>query len=240
APGAHGQPGYGQQQPPYGQARPGYGPQQGGYPYQGGYQQNPWRSQAGFAYPTGPATADGVRLGGWGARLVAWIIDGILLGVVQAVVLQVFFSDIIDALMSWQRDVVSAISAGSVNYPSGPADPSYGVTTQWYVYQAITIVIGFAYFVLMMRSRGASLGQQAMGLRVVPAEQGRAPAGLPWGTTCIRNVVWYGARLLGMLPVIGILAGLFQVVDIVYGLVNKRRRTLHDRIAGTQVVSTRP
>ena len=243
------QPPYGQDQSPYdpyGQGRPpygGYAPQPGGYPQpQQGDHQNPWRSQAGFGYPTGRVTADGVRLGGWGARFVALLIDGVLMTVLQVVVLQVFFGDITDAMLRWEQDVMSAVSSGSTNYPSSPADPVYGVTAQWYLYRVLVLLLGFAYFTLLMRFRGASLGQQAMGLRVVPAEHGRGPVALPWSTSLLRNGVWYAAALVGLVPVtfISLLGPLFQMVDIIYGLANGKRQTLHDRFARTQVISTRP
>ena len=237
------QPGYPQAQPGYPQGQPGqvqpqpdYG--QGGYPYVGGYQQ-PWRTEAGFAYPSGPVTADGVRLGGWGARFVAWIIDGILLVVIQTIVLQLFFRDIVTAMMQWQQDVISAFNNGSTDVPS-PLDAVYGVTTQWYVFQVVVLIIGFVYFLLLTHYRGATLGQQALGLRVVPVDRGRVPAGLPWGPSLIRiGVLWVG-RVIGLLPVIGFLGNLVQLADVIYGLANKKRQTLHCRFSGTQVISTRP
>ena len=236
------QPGYSPAQPGHppiqqGQPQPGYG--QGGYPYAGGYQQ-PWRTEAGFAYPSGPATADGVRLGSWGARFVSWLIDSILLVVIQAVVLQLFFRDIVTAMTQWQQDIVSALRSGSTDYPLSPTDPVYGVTTQWYVYQVVVLVLGFVYFLLLTHFRGATLGQQAMGLRVVPVDRGRVPAGLAWAPSLIRIGVLWAGRLIGILPVISFVGGLVQLADVIYGLANKKRQTLHCKFSGTQVISTRP
>ncbi|HYX01902.1 MAG TPA: RDD family protein [Reyranella sp.] len=92
------------------------------------------------ARPSGTAQ---VAYGGFWIRLVAYIIDGIILGIVGYVVALIF------------------------GIPLVPADPqTYDPTLN-----IVSFVIGWLYFAVMESSpRGATLGKMAMGLRVVTSD----------------------------------------------------------------------
>lgn len=91
-----------------------------------------------------------------------------------------------------------------------------------------------AYVVAMVAARGQTLGKLAMGAVVVDAHTGRRPT------------LWQAATR-GVVPMAGVLVdtalgaavvGLVWIMGV-YGLilVDQRRRGLHDRAAGTEVVS---
>lgn len=89
------------------------------------------------------AGAAPVAYGGFWIRLVAYIIDAVLLGIVGAVLFSIFG--------------ISITEPDLENY-----DPTVNV---------VSFVIGLLYFALMESSeRGATVGKMAMGLRVVTSD----------------------------------------------------------------------
>ncbi|NNG20260.1 RDD family protein [Naumannella sp. ID2617S] len=223
--GQFGEPGFG---PPGGAAYapgPGHGhPRVPAQPWgQGSYGQHQ-------AYgPPIPQTADGVPLASWGWRLLAYVIDWILISVVTEVISQVTgLGAAIQRGMSAYLAYLTEIST-----TGGTPDLGYAISLitppEMYILQAVTLACFVIYHGLMLRFRGASLGKLACGLRVVPAEQGHAPVRLPWGTALLRPLV---TRLLGLVPLLGL-------IDYLFPLWDRRRQTLHDKVVKTQVVRNR-
>jgi len=91
-----------------------------------------------------PAPAAAANYGGFWIRVVAYIIDAIILSIVVA---------IIDAIFR-------------VN-PSNPSSGAYGAAL------GINLVISLAYFTYMWTYQGATLGQRIFKLRVVDANTGQ-------------------------------------------------------------------
>ena len=161
-------------------------PPPGGYapppPPPGGYIPPP--PPTGGAYPVQPAAAYGyapqARYGGFWIRVVAYIIDFIILGIVGG---------IIDAVLR-------------VN----PSDPNNGSNS---LGSLINLVIDIAYFAGLWTYMGATLGQRVFKLRVVDANTGQ-PIGpgkalLRWlgllvsFLVCFVGVIWvaFDARKQG-------------------------------------------
>jgi uncharacterized RDD family membrane protein YckC len=91
-----------------------------------------------------PASGAAVAYGGFWIRLVAYIIDAILISIVMGVV---------------------AVALG-VNFMNAQNLEQYDPT-----FNLVSLVIGWLYFALMESSeRGATVGKMAMGLRVVTNE----------------------------------------------------------------------
>ena len=74
---------------------------------------------------------------------------------------------------------------------------------------------------------GQTLGQIAIGTRVVPEEDGSLPG---WRRAALR---WALPGVAGRLPFVGLWVGLAVMASLV---VDPSRRGLHDRVAGTIVV----
>ncbi|MFT8395520.1 RDD family protein [Propionibacterium sp.] len=247
-----GEPRYGQSQP--GQNQPGE-PARGrpGQPGDGSWQAQPhadrhpampYRTEVGFAPANGPRTADGVRLAGWWARFAALLVDYVILTLFQTLLLMIFGRGIVAGMQAWQSDVMSAFESGSsdalASVPVSPADPRYGITTQWYIYSAALLVIQFLYATLFMHYKGATLGQMALGLRVVPKDRGRDKFVLPWGKSLLRNAGWLFCQVWTVIPGLSTLGVLLILVNCAWPLFNRRRQALHDLLASTQMISTRP
>ncbi|PFG66341.1 putative RDD family membrane protein YckC [Propionibacteriaceae bacterium ES.041] len=235
-PGAYGQqPGYGQQgygQQGYGQqgyGQQGYGQQPGGYG-QAPYGQPGQGMQPAYGRP-GPmaTTADGVPLASWGWRLLAFVIDWMLLSLVTNGIAQVTgLNAAISRSMSAYEAYLTEVMTTGTQLDLGQVVQLI-VTPQMVAVQALTLVAFIVYQALMLRSRGATLGKLATGLRVVPLGQGRSPRGLRWGTAVIRPLV---TQLMGLVPLLGLLDYLFPLWD-------RNRQALHDKPARTQVVRER-
>ncbi|SRR6266851_5400994 len=124
--------------------------------------------------------ATAANYGGFWIRVVAYIIDGVIIGVVAG---------IIDAILH-------------INL-TDPQSPGYGAGG------GVNLVLSFAYFVGMWTYQGASLGQRIFGMRVVDANTGqRIPLGkaaLRWVglllsfVVCFIGVIWvaFDARKQG-------------------------------------------
>ena len=152
-------------------------------------------------------------------RLVARVIDFVLLAVVVAVV--------VDLL------VVRAV----LGHEAG----LYGVGAHWVdaaVSAVLTAAIQLGYFALMESQEGSTVGKSVMRLRTLGPDGGR-----PTLEEAVRRNLWTAFGVLGVVPVVGSalggLAGLVAVITIAVGINadTTNRRGWHDRLAGgTRVV----
>ena len=102
--------------------------------------------------------------------------------------------------------------------------------------RVVSIVLNFIYQVGFLRWRAATPGKLMLGLRVRLREQ---PGPLSWDTILRRWVSQFGPNLLSLIPVLGLVAGLYPWVDGLWPLWDERRQALHDKFARTNVVRTR-
>jgi uncharacterized RDD family membrane protein YckC len=221
--GPAGYPGTGPAQPP-GAAPGGYG--QPGYPP--GYPPAP--AYAGPIQPV-PVTADGVPLAGWWWRVLAALIDNVILSVVVAIVAAPLWLPVYEAFAAYLEAVVEAARAGATTPPVMDPNQLFPVRSQMLL-TAVTVGLGLLYHVTFLRWKGATVGKLACRLRVVPVDRGHARPGLGWSASLIRAAVW-------VLPGISSLLVLFTVVDALFPLWQPKRQALHDLAAKTQVIRPR-
>jgi uncharacterized RDD family membrane protein YckC len=120
---------------------------------------------------TGPAP--GVRFAGYGARLVAYIIDGILLGIVITILSVVFV----------------AIIAGAAASDSGGA--AIGST---FIYVFLILLLSLLYFPWFWAHGGQTPGMRMFNIRVVRDADG-GPIG--WGPAILRLIgYWVNSAVL--------------------------------------------
>ena len=231
---------YGEQQPQYQQQQYGQQPQRYGQqqyaptpPAQGqeyqGYQTYPAQpGYTGYGTYGGKPTAapDGAPLANVWLRLVAKIIDGIILGIITAILLTPFWGRFASALGRYIDEANRAAQTGTAVDPfTLYSDPGY------YQFQLAAGVIGLVvsglYVVLLLRFKGATLGKMIFGMRVRRWENDDQ---LGWGNCLAR---WASESLIPQIT-----CGLFFFIDSLWCLWDPRRQTLHDKIART-VVTTR-
>jgi uncharacterized RDD family membrane protein YckC len=165
------------------------------------------------AEPAGPAP--GVRFAGHGARLGAYILDGILVGAVTTllvIVLMIAFFGSLDFTIDANGDVIFGDASA--------AAASVGL----FVLGSVLIgVLAMLYFPFFWARGGQTPGMRAAGIRVVNDRDGSR---IGWGTALLRLVGYW-------------VSGAVFYLGFVWILVDSRRRGWHDLIAGTCVIGAR-
>ncbi|HEU5420964.1 MAG TPA: RDD family protein [Streptosporangiaceae bacterium] len=222
------QPGYGDPQhgqAQYGQAgaQPGYGAPQYGQPQYGQPQYGQAQYGQAQPYPGGqgyPAAYTDPALAERWKRLVAWLIDAVILGVIGSLLLipaLVRLSHRLNSLANQYPDPNTLAAQAAIRHALG------GILGPFLLVWLLSVVISLAYYWLLTAFGGATLGKRAVGTRVVSASD-RTLVGL--GAAAGRAAVF----ILG--PVIPF----FGLVDNLFLLWDPQRQCLHDKAARTLVV----
>ena len=96
----------------------------------------------------------------------------------------------------------------------------------------LLLVLGLAiYQLVLLATRGQSIGKRIVGVRIVTHPDGANPGGVK--TILLRGMV---PGIIGAIPILGLI---FSLVNICF-IFREDRRCIHDLIAGTQVVKGQP
>jgi uncharacterized RDD family membrane protein YckC len=205
-----------QPQPPGGYQPPPPPPAGGGYtppPPPGGYAPPPPPPPPPAAYvppPAPAAAAPGIGYGGFGLRFVARLLDSLILGIPFSV-LFALIGGLAVASVSTTVDAngkINTVAAGGAG----------GLLILLYL---ALLVVSVLYFVVLW-SRGGTIGQRLLKLRVVDATTG---ANISMGKAFLR----YVGLIIAAIPCY---LGLFWVIW------DPRKQGWHDKIAGTVVTHT--
>ena len=186
------QSGFGQQ-PQGGYGQNGY--DQGGYG-QGGYgQQQPQGGQY-ASFPGANQMAPGaLRPGAW-KRFLGLILDNIILAIVGGIITWLLFGS--DIANWWEQTMDAASSSSSTaTAPDFPISASIGSGI-------ITIVLWFAYRLIMEVNNGGTVGKMAIGARVT-MEDGSP---ITYGASFVRNSWYLISTVTNIVPIIGSLISL--------------------------------
>lgn len=144
-------------------------------------------------------------------RFLARLVDGVLLGVVYAILSQIIGSILLTGFIYSRGELL--------------------------VYYLVTMVlftaVSIGYFAFMESSRGQTVGKMLLKLQTFGPDGGH-----PTMEQAIRRNIMYAASLIGIVPVIGLwlspLVSLAVVVLIAVGINNDpvRRQGWHDKFAG--------
>jgi uncharacterized RDD family membrane protein YckC len=162
---------------------------------------------------TSPKPAGSTRPAELLDRFLARLIDGVIVGVVYAVVGLVLIAGLL----------------------LGPVDSAYvaGAVTA-----IVLVALQLGYFVYLDTTRGQTVGKMLLKLRVLGPQ-----GGLPTVEQSLRRNIWLAAGLAGVVPIVGgLLGGAAQLVAVVMIAVGingdpVNRQAWHDHFAGgTRVV----
>ncbi|PID50850.1 MAG: hypothetical protein CR980_01520 [Propionibacteriales bacterium] len=171
--------------------------------------------------PEAPQTADGVRLAGWGWRVLAYVIDVLVL-LLPFALIGLVTAPLAEGYESWVDNVFKAtLRGGELPNPS-----DYGVWHYVIVQTIINLVVTSFYVMGMLRYKSATLGMLACRLRVVVKDAGRSTEPLSWALVVKRHL---SAWVMFQIAPLGLINVLFPLWD--HG-----RQTLHDKVANTQVI----
>jgi uncharacterized RDD family membrane protein YckC len=212
APPPFGQPGYGQ--PPYGQSQyppaaygqPPYGQPMPGPPGYGGGGYTPG-ALTGFVDIPGSGP---VKLATTGQRVLARVADAVIVGIVLIILFAIGIGSL----------------AGSTDANGNPG--GIGIAS-FFTTLLLILVIALAYEVVLIALRGATVGKQLVGIKVVRSADGALPG---WGPSLIRWLIPAAASFVcGILQFVVYLSFLFDSAG--------RMQGWHDKAASTLVVSSR-
>lgn len=179
------------------------------------------------------ATQDGYVISGVGSRIVAWLIDTTLAGIIPGLIGL--------ALFDFQAIARRAFEEAERN-PGGRIDPSaYAVpiTLDFVLVTLITVGIQYLYFVGFWTSRWRSTpGMMGLSMRVVDAATG-GPLSIAEATK--RWIaLGFPLALLALIGALQAVAGVIQFALLIFlfftTVTNARRQGLHDRWANSLVI----
>jgi uncharacterized RDD family membrane protein YckC len=169
-----------------------------------------------------PVSPGGQPLAEFVDRLVALIIDGLILGAISVVIiLPVYFVAFLALLPS--TTVVNGRNVGpSEADVAGFVFLVFGI---FFFVLLLSLLIGYLYEVeYMLRNGGQTVGKRVMKIRVIPIE----PAQPLTRVICFKRFLVQ--RVASIIPAFSWVDGLWQLWDQPY------RQCLHDKCAGTVVV----
>lgn len=148
---------------------------------------------------------------GFWMRFVAAIIDGVILGIVNIIILVPFLGLV---------GLTAAARSADVNMETDGAGLMIALLSTYLISMLAVAVAGWLYYALMESSaRGATLGKMALGLRVVDMNGNRIGFGRATGR-------YFGKIISGMILLIGYIMAAFT----------QQKQALHDIMAGCLVV----
>lgn len=181
------------------------------------------------------ATADGVPLAGWWIRVLASLIDSVIIGVIAAIPSSPIYVRVFANFSTYLRQVTEAAQNGLPTPPAPTAGTLITAGDQLAI-AGISILVGLLYHSLFLRWKSATPGLLACRLRVVPVDQGRATEKLGWNTILIRVAIWVLPGIASSLPGALSVLGLFSLLNSLFPLWQPKRQAIHDLAARTQVV----
>ena len=218
APGSHGSQGDPVAPGGYDPARQG---QQGG-PMPAYGQQLGWPSNR-------PTTPDGAVLSGWWKRVLARIIDAIIISIVALPLTFVPLRRIVEIFADYVQKAMDAAEAG-ITMPAQPTAELNGPILQISLTMLVLYVI---YEVGFLSRTGATLGRMVVGISVRLRDK---PGPLPLAAALKRTAVKEVGGLVGSAPVLGPLGSLFSLIDVLWPLWDDKKQAIHDKVAATNVV----
>ncbi len=218
---------------PYGWRTPTGGPPgpQGQQPGPWGNQQ--WTAPQPWTQNQGPTTPDGVPLAGYWQRVGAYLIDGLIQGLLSFVLGGYF---LYRAVKPWIDSVGEAISSGNADAMSTMETSltDYLTGTDFLIFSLISFLVGLVYTVGFWTKIGATPGKMAMGISVRERER---PGPLPLVVAVRRYALSIVTTVLGLISsAFGTLGAILGLADVLWPIWDPKRQALHDKIAGTNVV----
>lgn len=206
APGGHGP----AQQWPQGGPMPAYGQQFG------------WQSNQ-------ATTPDGVVLSGWWKRVLAQIIDNIIVSIVAVPLTFAPMKAAVNVLQDYFQQVVNAVDAGSSTMPTLP-DSLTGPILQISV---TILILSLVYEIAFLTRTGATPGKRVAGISVRLRDKPGPPT---LDAVLKRTAVKQGGDIVGLVQVLGFFGTLFRTVDVLWPLWDVKKQAIHDKAGATNVV----
>ena len=192
------------------------------------------RTASGAWRGMGRIAADGRPYAGWPRRVIAFLIDALIVGIIATPFSMGTFNSIEPTWQAWLVNLSRAIESGadSSSWPAMPAPVISAMSTL----ALITAVVTLVYEITLVSKFGATLGMRVLGFRVRQVGHSGPPN---WLIVLRRTVIKHIASVFGGVPILGPLASGFTVANYLWPLWDQNRQALHDKFATTEVVRVR-
>ncbi len=161
------------------------------------------------------------RIAGWWWRVLAAIIDSLILLVPLSLLQNLLFQDTILEFNAWSERYLNAALTGATDLPVITA----GLIRGFLLYTLFTMAVWIVYRTLMVARFGGTLGQLACGMRVI-IDGDQQMSIVSMRTSAVRATL---AMVFQQIPV-------FNLVNVLAPLFNKKVQTFHDMLAHTVVI----
>ena len=194
-----------------------------------GAQGGPMPAYTQFGYSTLPSTPDGVVLSGWWKRVLARIIDNIIISIVALPLTFGPMKQVVNVFQDYIQQVVNAVEAGSSTMPTQPD----GLTGPILQISMTMLVLYLVYEIAFLTMTGATLGKRVVGISVrLRDEPGPPPLVAVLKRTAVKQV----GDITGLVPVLGLFGSLFSLLDVLWPLWDDKKQAIHDKVGATNVV----
>lgn len=180
-----------------------------------------------------PTTDDGQPLASYGVRVGAYVIDSLIIGLLNLLIAGWAF-----ALWMWDYFAFAwdAAEAGDPSRVEGLTPEAVLAMMDWkffFVGLALIMLVQAIYQIGFLTTRGATPGKAVLGLSVRQAVRGGT---ISVGTAFMRVLLPLFLQVLAWVPGLSLLVFVLNPADLLWPLRDPRRQALHDKIAGTVVV----
>jgi uncharacterized RDD family membrane protein YckC len=199
-----------------------------GYAPPGGYPPYPAYPSAGYgagSTPWGPAP--GLAYAGFWRRVGGYLIDDLIFAVPAVILFLVIFGSTISPWFT------AVSNAAQNNQPAPQLVLPTGGLIAFAVFDAAFSVL---YFGVLVSGWGSTVGQRAVGVRVVCQED--SAKSLPVGRAVLRAIVWWGAALCSFVVGLSTIVELAVLLAVLWVAWDPRKQGLHDKLGGALVVRT--
>ncbi len=204
---------------------------------QSGQSGNPWAAPpvTGGAQWQGrrDVLPDGAVLAEWWRRLVARIVDWVLVGVITTLLAWPFLQRLISAFDTYFQDAMRQAQQGGA--PDTTAFTS-AITEAALPISLISLAVTVLYETVFLVWRSATPGKMLFGTTV--RRVGRA-GGIGLVDALKRQLLTVAADVVGFVPLVGIAGTMLSIIDPAWLLWDPKRQALHDKVADTVVVLAR-
>lgn len=174
-------------------------------------------------------TPDGVVLSGWWKRVLAQIIDNIVVSIVALPLTFAPMKQAVNVLQDYFQQVANAVNAGSSTMPALP-DSLSGPILQISV---TILILNLVYEIAFLTRTGATPGKRVAGISVRLRDKPGPPT---LDAVLKRTAVKQGGDVVGLVRVLGFFGSLFRTVDVLWPLWDVKKQAIHDKAASTNVV----
>jgi len=185
--------------------------------------------QQGYVTPQA-TTPDGVPLSGWWKRVLARVLDGIFTFFIGLPLTGYFIYRYFQAVIDYADKQVQQARSGAQPSPFALPTELYA----WVIPVALlSVLVAVVYEYLFLTHSGATWGKKIVGISVRLRE---TPGPLPSSAAWRRIGVINGLQLLSLIPIVGNLASIAELLNYLWPLWDPNKQAWHDKAAKTNVV----